>query len=456
MSTILLLLLALLPGFLLMYYILFMDRSEKEPLGLVLVTLLLGAVSCAPAALVEVLLGSLPIYDGGKIWYGFTTAFIQVAWVEELAKLSVVMLVAWRSKNFDEENDGIVYVGAAALGFAMLENVFYVMGHGVSTGILRALTAMPLHAFTGVLMGYYVGLAKFTDTPKKRRALIFKGFLWAYLLHGVYDALIMTETPLLLLDIPLVIALVIVGVKFLKKGRDLSLARRGPVETLEPAVETAAQQVLLTRTYPKNQVWKIIISRILFVISGLFWLVVIGIIFSPPEAPYVSPADMMLGGIIMSFLPILTAVILELSYRRKKEVFKKLEKTFPGDALPAEVLRTSPPGQLWKAIISRSLLTISGLFWALILLASATDSEKYTEEWFAGLLGAVVISFPFILIGVLMERSYRKRKKQFQLTREEIPSEPAPTPVPPRPPQITDDELHYYAQSLKAKRGLED
>ena len=127
MNTLLLLILAITPSFILLYFILFMDRHEKEPLGLVIKIMLLGAMSVAPAIVMEYIMGMLPIYSQGQFTRAVMISFVQVAWVEELCKLGVVLLFAWNNKNFNEENDGIVYVGSSAIGFAMLENIFYVL-----------------------------------------------------------------------------------------------------------------------------------------------------------------------------------------------------------------------------------------------------------------------------------------------------------------------------------------
>ncbi len=419
MNTIFLLILALLPGFILIHFILSMDRTEKEPLGLVIVIIFLGALSLVPAAILEVILRFLPIYSGGKFLNAITISFVQVAWVEELAKLSVVLLVAWNNKNFNEENDGIVYVGASALGFAMLENVFYVLSLGIVVGILRAITAMPLHCFTGVLMGYYVGLAKFSPTKKERRKNILKGFFLAYILHGTYDALLLTRTPAALLIFPMVIGLVIFGIKSLKKSRALSLARTDTAA--EAAVDTITQQELLIYTNPKNQLWKIIISRTLLTISGLFWLLFFVGLIAQLEQFKSQILEAILGAIILSFLPIFIGVILEISYHRKKKIFRDIQDSRPiqeiSPAAPTVTLpvsaEQSPPGQLGKIFISRALLTISGLFWALLILGFLAKIEEYASQWFQWLMTGLIITFIPIYMGVLLELCHRRKKKIF-------------------------------------------
>ena len=155
-------------------------------------------------------------------------SFLEVAPVEEGVKIAVVLLVAWRRPAFNEENDGIVYMGAAAIGFSLLENIFYVLPGGFGTGIARALTSIPLHTFTGVLMGYFVGLAKFSPTFRARRLNIAAGFILVCLIHAVYDTLALSNSVGVgLLIIPLVIALIIFGVIYMKKGARLSEKRWG-------------------------------------------------------------------------------------------------------------------------------------------------------------------------------------------------------------------------------------
>ena len=141
------------PALAFLVLILALDRREPEPLALVLKVIGLGAVSAIPAAIVEMVLEGLPLFSLTGIAGAAAVAFIQVAPVEEACKLAVVLLYAWRKPAFNEENDGIVYAGASAIGFALLENVIYVARLGLGTGAARAFSAIPLHVFTAVLVG---------------------------------------------------------------------------------------------------------------------------------------------------------------------------------------------------------------------------------------------------------------------------------------------------------------
>ena len=71
------------------------------------------------------------------------------------------------------------------MGFAILENILYVAQGGLSLAILRMFTAVPGHAAFGVIMGYYVGLAKFDKNNQVR--LLTQGVIFAAIVHGAYD-----------------------------------------------------------------------------------------------------------------------------------------------------------------------------------------------------------------------------------------------------------------------------
>jgi protease PrsW len=319
MPSFFLLILAVLPGIILLAIILFMDRNEREPLGIVLRVLLLGAASCIPAIIIELVLGVIPIFKIGGFAGAVFTSFIQVAPVEEFCKLSVVLLFVWKNNNFNEENDGIVYVGASALGFAIFENIFYVTSGGFNTGIIRALTAMPLHCFTGVLMGFFVGLAKFAGNRKKTKNLIITGFIIAWLIHSVYDTFALSGTELAVLLIPLVIGLIVFGIIYLKKGHALSVKRSAmkneiPADENNPLIENTGKAV----TVSKKSKWKIVLSIILISLSVIFWILLIIGSYDTEMERFTDLKDAVTGGLILTFIPIILGIILLISHIRKK------------------------------------------------------------------------------------------------------------------------------------------
>lgn len=181
-----LLVLAFAPVAIIILYVYFKDKYNKEPKGLLLVSFLLGAIVSIIVTTI-IYLGFevvLPITDKFSVPQQFVKAFIIVGLTEEFSKYIIVRYFAQPKKVFDEPFDGIIYAVMVSMGFAATENVFYVLEGGYTTGILRAFTAIPAHATFGILMGYFMGKAKFS---KNRIGLNLLGLLLAIVFHGFYD-----------------------------------------------------------------------------------------------------------------------------------------------------------------------------------------------------------------------------------------------------------------------------
>lgn len=181
-----LLLLAIAPICAILLYIYVQDKHEKEPRGLLIKSFLFGAiVSVVIVFILYFFTGRLiPITDEFSIWQQFIQAFIVVALAEEFSKYVIVKYYAQPKKAFNEPYDGIIYAVMVSMGFACTENIMYVIDGGYQTAILRAFTAVPAHATFGVLMGYYMGKAKFSNN---RLVLNLTGLLLATIFHGAYD-----------------------------------------------------------------------------------------------------------------------------------------------------------------------------------------------------------------------------------------------------------------------------
>ena len=180
----LLVLLAVIPGLVLVVYLYRKDVLEPEPKGLVGGAVAAGALAAGLALVVSPMVGIQPNAHGGDVFsVGWLT--VRIGLVEEGAKLLLAVLLFLPKKEFNEPMDGIVYVGAVALGFAILENVGYVLMGGVGAALLRAVTAVPMHAFASAIAGYFLGLAK-----RKGAAgvpLVLVGWLVAAAIHAAYD-----------------------------------------------------------------------------------------------------------------------------------------------------------------------------------------------------------------------------------------------------------------------------
>jgi len=105
--------------------------------------------------------------------------------VEESFKL-LATLPAYRSRAFNEPIDGVVYATTAALGFATVENIFYVMEGGWLVALLRASLSVPGHAFFGATMGFYLGLQK----TRRENRLMLHALLVPTILHTAYNVVV--------------------------------------------------------------------------------------------------------------------------------------------------------------------------------------------------------------------------------------------------------------------------
>lgn len=184
--------LAVLHGIAIIIYIYNLDKREKEPIGLLMKLTGLGALTVISAMLLE-MLGEkiMPIFfTPGTMLYTAIDCFCVVAMSEEAGKYFVLKKFAWKDKNFDYMFDGIVYGVCVGLGFAIVENVGYVLENGVSNAIMRAVTAIPGHATFGIYMGLYMAYAKHYQAKgeeAKAKYNMTKSFVVPVILHGFYD-----------------------------------------------------------------------------------------------------------------------------------------------------------------------------------------------------------------------------------------------------------------------------
>ncbi len=181
-----LLALALAPGAAIGLYVYFKDKYEREPVGLVVMSFFLGVASTVVTLVLSWPIGRIMPIDEKNLSEQAIHAFLLVALVEEFSKFIFIRWVLYPNKNFNEPYDGIVYAVSVGLGFAGLENVLYVMGsaNGIATGVLRMFTAVPAHATFAVLMGYFMGIAKFERT---KAHYVWYGLGAATIFHGAYD-----------------------------------------------------------------------------------------------------------------------------------------------------------------------------------------------------------------------------------------------------------------------------
>ena len=200
---------AITPGiaFGLIFY--WVDRYDREPIRVLLKVFIMGIVSVIPTIFVERFLSAFNIF-GGTLRVAYT-AFIVAGFTEEYMKRRVVLKHVYYNPVFDEKLDGIVYCVMSALGFATIENIMYVVFRFAdmeSVGLYRAILSVPAHMLFAVTMGYYLSLAKFSNSPIQKLYFYKKSLSVPAILHGIFDFILMSQIELLMLVfIPFVIYL---------------------------------------------------------------------------------------------------------------------------------------------------------------------------------------------------------------------------------------------------------
>ena len=176
---------------LLLFYVWYLDRNEREPFDLMakvfLASALLGTASAGILETIGQLLLQFTILGYIPIVRDIVFYFVVVAFVEEFCKRLPVMKLVWKSPNLNYRFDAIVYCVTVAIGFAVAENLMYVCAFGGSVMLGRL---FPVHAICGVFMGYYMACAKIYQKSGDRDTC--KRYLWMSLLvpmliHGTWD-----------------------------------------------------------------------------------------------------------------------------------------------------------------------------------------------------------------------------------------------------------------------------
>ncbi len=220
MERALLLFISVLPVYLILAYI-YKKDSEKESRKLLTKLFIYGVLSCFPATLLELYIGSyFPPEENMDLITLFIYVFLSIALVEELCKWWMSYKISYNNEEFDQIYDGIVYTVFVSLGFACFENILYVFDSGFMVGILRMFLAIPGHACDAIVMGNYYSLAKMANVMGNRsreKRNLFLSILMPTITHTLYDYCLFTgESTFLILFIILVITIYIYSFKKVK------------------------------------------------------------------------------------------------------------------------------------------------------------------------------------------------------------------------------------------------
>ncbi|ELK45358.1 glutamic-type intramembrane protease PrsW [Halobacillus sp. ACCC02827] len=174
---------AISPAVAIMTFIYLSKRIELEPLPLIFRMFVIGVIMVFPLMFIQ-----YAFQAEGVFQEPFLKSFFLAGLLEEFFKWFFLLFVAYRHSDFDHHYDGIIYGVAISLGFATIENVIYLFANGIEIAVLRAVFPVSSHGLFGIMMGFYMGKAKFAGEYSNRYMYI--ALFIPVMLHTIYDYII--------------------------------------------------------------------------------------------------------------------------------------------------------------------------------------------------------------------------------------------------------------------------
>ena len=179
-------------AFVLLCY-LWLDRWEPEPPRLLIMAFLWGS---SAAVLLSLLFSALfeEVVGTGGDKPSFLTVAVGAPLIEEAAKglFLVLMMTGRRRRELNTLTDCLVYAGLTALGFAWLENIFYIasaetLPSSLAVAAMRLLIAPFAHPLFTTMLGIGVYYALKQRTGAAKFGCLLLGYLGAVLMHGLWN-----------------------------------------------------------------------------------------------------------------------------------------------------------------------------------------------------------------------------------------------------------------------------
>ena len=211
----LLIILSITPAALILAYYLRIVRFAPEPWHRVVLCCATGVAAFFGAGLLEAQMNAIVPRERPWLW-----SFGSVAPIEEGLKL-LAILVGSSPSHYERVSSGLVYGVAVGVGFACVENLYYVIEYGALTGILRGFTAVPSHALQSAIVGLGLGL---WQRRRSHGAALFALGL-AVGMHGLYDGLLLGAGAMRGLAIGVVVTELLLVAYALRRALEADLRR---------------------------------------------------------------------------------------------------------------------------------------------------------------------------------------------------------------------------------------
>jgi len=190
---------AVVPMFVYLLLIWWLDRNDREPFWLVFLNFFWGGTGAIFLGIIGSLIFQIPLNeviqefanDNPSELMDLSGAVITAPLVEEFTKGIFLVMMSF-NKRFDGVVDGVVYGGAIGLGFGMTENFLYFVTYGqtpmawITIVVIRTLFSAVMHCLSQATFGAFIGYAKFRSNWVKIVAIPL-GFAAAVFLHFAWN-----------------------------------------------------------------------------------------------------------------------------------------------------------------------------------------------------------------------------------------------------------------------------
>jgi RsiW-degrading membrane proteinase PrsW (M82 family) len=182
------LVLATAPGIFWLWFFWRRDKYEREPAHFLIKTFVLGMLAAGSLLFLELVLAWVLSWGNMAGITDTITRNVIIGTTEEIGKFLVVYWYMYREDEFNEVMDGIVYGAAASLGFASMENLFFILRYGVKIIWFRAVLTTPGHVLFASFWGYALGLKKMTG-----KDTVVTGLGLAIAAHATFNILLESD-----------------------------------------------------------------------------------------------------------------------------------------------------------------------------------------------------------------------------------------------------------------------
>jgi RsiW-degrading membrane proteinase PrsW (M82 family) len=180
----------IIPSLLWLWFWLKEDKKRNEPKGLLTICFIMGMTAVFFVLPIQKLIQSA---TSNLEWQ-----IILWATAEELIKYFAVLVILFKTTYVDEPLDWPILMITAALGFAAMENMLFLLKptlflDQITLGFLRYLGSTLLHSVSSGIIGIFMGLAFFMSGFRAKLYLII-GILVSIALHSVFNFFIMENS----------------------------------------------------------------------------------------------------------------------------------------------------------------------------------------------------------------------------------------------------------------------